>query len=81
MSSLGWMSSCRRLFSSHTILFETLVDNIKNWFYKVKQSLKNEKDNSYEKFITKCNRSLLQSVSILKSVTLLTRRDVTPASG
>ena len=68
MSSLGWISPCRSLFSSRTILFETLVDNVKYWFYKVKQSLQNEKDNIYKKFITKCNRGLLQSVSVLQSV-------------
>ena len=68
MSSLGWISPCRSLFSSRTILFETLVDNVKYWFYKVKQSLQNEKDNIYQKFITKCNRGLLQSVSVLQSV-------------
>ena len=65
MSSLIWMSSCRRLLSSHTTLFETLVDNIKNWFYKVELSLQNEKGNSYQKFMAKCNRGILQSVSVL----------------
>ena len=33
----------------YSILFETLVDDIKNWYYKVRQSLQNEIDNSYQK--------------------------------
>ena len=35
----------------------------------MKQLLQNEKDNSYQKFIAKCKRGLLQSVSVLQSVT------------
>ena len=35
----------------------------------MKQLLQNEKGNSYQKFITKCKRGLLQSVSVLQSVT------------
>ena len=40
-----------------------MVDHIKNWYYKVRQLLQNETGNSYEKFIAKCDRGLLQSVS------------------
>ena len=35
----------------------------------MKQLLQNEKDNSYQKFIAKCKRGLLQSVSVSQSVT------------
>ena len=33
----------------YSILFETLADDIKNWYYKVRQSLQNETDNNYQK--------------------------------
>ena len=38
-----------------------MVDNIKNWYYKTTQLLQNVTENSYQKFITKCDRVLLQS--------------------
>ena len=36
---------------------------MKNWYYKVRQLLENETENSHQKFITKCDRGLLQSAS------------------
>ena len=66
MSSVGWtVFIVPSKLSSHTfffVFFDILVDNIKNCYYKVRQLLQNETKNSYQKFTTKCDRSLLQSV-------------------
>ena len=40
-----------------------MVDNIKNWYYKVRQLLQNETENSYQIFIIKFDRGLLQGAS------------------
>ena len=65
MPSVGWVVFIlSSKFSSSTVFFfffETLVDNIKNWSYKVRQLLQNETENSYQEFITKCDRGLFQS--------------------
>ena len=66
MPSVGWVVFIlSSKFSSSTVFFlfffETLVDNIKKWSYKVRQLLQNETENSYQEFITKCDRGLFQS--------------------
>ena len=56
-----WSRSTK--FGLH-VFFETLTyNNIENRWYKVRQLLKNETENSYYKVITKCDRNLLQSLS------------------
>ena len=75
------------------VLFETLTyNNIENWYYKVKQLLKNETENSLitkllqsaKEFYCKV-RQVLQSVTevyykvsqVLQSATVMTKWDVT----
>ena len=72
-----------KIWFTYSFFFETLVDNIKNWYYKVRQLLQNETENSYQKFITKCDRGLLQSASgitkcdrlLLQSASSITKCD------
>ena len=40
-----------------------MLDNVKNWYHKARQLLQDETDNNYQKFVTKCDRSFLQSAS------------------
>ena len=60
MPSVGWELFHRFTYS---IFFETLIDNIKSWYYKVRQLLQNETDNSYQEVITKNGSCLLQNAS------------------
>ena len=55
-------SFLKNLFS-YSNLFNNLVDNIENWYCKVRHLLQNGTDSSYQKFITKCESGLLQSAS------------------
>ena len=65
---LGTISSFPQNLVHIQFFFETLVDNIKNWYYKVRQLqsekvLQNETENRSQKFITQCDRGLLQTTS------------------
>ena len=60
---LGSIYRSLKIWFTYSFFFETSVDNIKNCYYKKGQSLQNETENSYQKFIAKCDRGLLQSVS------------------
>ena len=44
------------------MLFEPLIDNINNLYYKVRQLLQNETDNSYQEICYKVHQ-VLQSVT------------------
>ena len=57
-----------KIWSTYSIFFKLLHDNMKYWYYKVKQLIQNETENGYEKNMTKCvrfykKRQVLQSVS------------------
>ena len=71
MLSVGWILFHR---FAHSFLFETFADNVKNWYYKVRQLFQNETENSHKKLLqspteiyykvrqvlqTWCDRSLL----------------------
>ena len=58
MLSVGWILFHR---FAHSFLFETFADNVKNWYYKVRQLFQNETENSHKKIIAKSDRDLLQS--------------------
>ena len=48
-----------KIYFIFSFLFENLVDNTKNWYYKVRQLSQNETENNYQKllkFIKKCIR-------------------------
>ena len=57
------ISSFLKNLFSYSNLFNNLVDNIKNWYCKVRHLLQNGTDSSYQKSITKCESGLLQSAS------------------
>ena len=64
------------------MLFETLVGNIKNWYYKVRKLLQNETDNSYQKcdkvrqsFMIKCVRYYEVLQMLLQTASGITKCD------
>ena len=50
-----WLRATK--FGLHVFLETLAYNNIENWWYQVRQLLKNETENSYYKVITKCGRS------------------------
>ena len=65
MPLIGWVLFHRslKIWFTYSILFKILLDNVKNWYHKARQLLQDETDNNYQKFVTKWDRSFLQSAS------------------
>ena len=61
MPLVGWVQFHRslKIWLTYTFLFETLVENTKHYYYKIRQLLQNETENSYQqliRFIANCIR-------------------------